>query len=347
MEAIKYCDSVVIGEAESVWHKVLAGFENQKLEDFYMGRRMELTHLPIPRRDLFKKRYKIQTVQTSKGCPFNCEFCSVTKFCGGAYRQRPIGEVINEVAMIKDKVLLFADDNLFGVGANCERRAIDLFKELKPLNKKWASQTSINVADNELVLKAAAESGAIGFFVGMESLNKMVLKSMGKSINLRKGIKGYKRTIKVLHNYGITVTGAFVVGNDEDRKDVFKAIINFMDDADLDRVQATISTPLPGTRLFKRLQDEGRIKYSNYPVDWTLYDVYHAVFEPKHMTIEELEGGLLDIYRYTSSKSVLFRKAFRTFINTKKIFSSALSYIYNQNYGSAVLAMHRGGGAVA
>ena len=248
-EAIKYCNSVVIGEAEGVWHKVIKDFEDNNLQKFYYGARIRLDNLPIPRRDLFKRKYKINIVQTARGCPFNCEFCSVTKFNGGTYRRRPIKEVIKEIGTLPKNRFLFADDNIIGVGKKSEEYAMALFKELKELKLIWGSQASMNIAENDKILKAAAESGAGGFFIGIESLSEESLKQMNKGINLKHGVKNYKSLIKKLHDFGFVITGSFVIGNDGDKKDIFQKTIDFIYDADIDRAQVSISTPLPGTRL--------------------------------------------------------------------------------------------------
>ncbi|MCK5282169.1 MAG: B12-binding domain-containing radical SAM protein [Nanoarchaeota archaeon] len=339
-EAIQYCDSVIIGEAESIWKQVIKDFENNKLQHFYYGLRTNLENMSVPRRDLFEKKYRIDMVQTSRGCPFNCEFCSVTEFNGGTYRRRPIKEVIHEIKSLPTKRFMFADDNIIGSGKKSEEYSLALFKELKEINVIWGSQASINIADNDNVLKAVAEAGGMGFFIGIESLSEDSLKQMGKGINLKEGVKNYKNTIKKLHDYGIVVTGAFVLGNDGDKKDIFQRTIDFIYDADIDRAQITISTPLPGTRLFKRLEREGRILYKNYPYDWRKYDVFHAVFEPKNMTIEELENGFLDVYSSITSNYSSLKRALRSLVNTKNVLSSTLSYLYNRAYGKGVSTLY-------
>ncbi|MCK5026498.1 MAG: B12-binding domain-containing radical SAM protein, partial [Nanoarchaeota archaeon] len=225
-EALKYCSTVIIGEAENIWKQILKEFESGRLQQIYKGSSASLDDVPFPRRDLFSKKYKIQIVQASRGCPFSCEFCSVSKFANGEYKRRPVANVIKEISMLKDKRFVFADDNLMGYGKSSEQYLMNLFKDLKHLNKKWGTQLSWNIADNDNILKHAAESGAMGFFVGFESINEATLKGMGKGINLKMGIKNYKRLIKKIHDYGISVTGAFIFGNDEDEKSTFRKTLD-------------------------------------------------------------------------------------------------------------------------
>jgi radical SAM superfamily enzyme YgiQ (UPF0313 family) len=340
-EAILFCDSVVIGEAESVIQSLITDFENNRLNKFYFGKRLPLNNLPLPRIDLLENKYKIASIQTTRGCPFNCEFCSVTEFSGHSYRERPVEDVINEIRILGYKRLIFADDNILGIGRKAEDNAIHLFRKLKELNIIWGAQTSINISENEKILKEAVDSGASGFFIGIESLSENSLKLMGKRINLRLGIQNYKSAIKRLHDYGIVVTGAFVIGNDGDNKDIFKKTIDFISESDVDRAQITISTPLPGTRLYNRLLDEKRILYTNYPIDWRKYDLFHVVYKPKYMGIEELESGFLDIYNTLTSKFSSLKRAIRSLMNTNNWLSSITSYKYNRTYGKSANYIYR------
>ena len=335
-EALKYCSTVIIGEAENIWKQILKEFESGRLQQIYKGSSASLDDVPFPRRDLFSKKYKIQIVQASRGCPFSCEFCSVSKFANGEYKRRPVANVIKEISMLKDKRFVFADDNLMGYGKSSEQYLMNLFKDLKHLNKKWGTQLSWNIADNDNILKHAAESGAMGFFVGFESINEATLKGMGKGINLKMGIKNYKRLIKKIHDYGISVTGAFIFGNDEDEKSTFRKTLDFIYDIELDRIQFTIATPLPGTRFYDRLAKEGRLLYTDYPNDWKKHDMYRATFKPKKMTIMELEQGFLDAYEFATSRKSSFLSALKTLKNTRNIAATLTSYPYNRRYGKAI-----------
>ncbi|MBW2983786.1 B12-binding domain-containing radical SAM protein [Candidatus Woesearchaeota archaeon] len=325
-EAINYCDSVVIGEAESVWKIVLNDFENNSLKKFYYGKRLPMVNMPIPRRDLFKKRYVMQNVETARGCPFRCEFCSVSAFSGETYRQRPVKEVIDEIETIKQRNILFVDDNILGVGKDNEERAIKLCNELKPLNKRLFAQTSINVADNDEVLKAFSDAGMKVLFVGIESLNKKNLEQMGKGINLGR-IKDYKRIIRKIHDHGMCVLGSFIFGNDYDTKKTFKDIIEFINAADLDANLFHFLLPLPGTRLYGRLFKENRILYTNYPDDWKKYR--EVVFKPKNMTSEELELNTYDALKQTTSLGFSFNKFLKSMSITKSLSVSTGIFIYN------------------
>ena len=170
-EAAEFVDSVVIGEAESIWPQVISDFEGKCLKRIYKGSLPDLIHSPKPRRELFHPGYIFASVQTTRGCPMNCDFCSVTAFNGSKYRNRPIDEVVDEMEEIPQKNIFILDDNIVGNTAGAQARAIELFRAMvdRGIKKDWIGQASLNVADNEEVLKYAAKSGCRMLFIGIES----------------------------------------------------------------------------------------------------------------------------------------------------------------------------------
>lgn len=329
-ESINYCDSVIIGEAESIWNEVINDFENNKLKKFYYGERLKMDNMLIPKREIYKKRYLVQSLQTARGCPFQCEFCSVSLFNGMTYRQRPIKDVIDEVQTIKQKDISFVDDNILGIGKENETRTIQLFNELKQFNKSFSSQASLNIADNDKVLKALSDGGLQGILIGIESLNKENLKQMGKGINLVR-LDDYKKIIKKLHDYGILVVGSFIFGGDYDTKDSFGDIVEFSKDVNLDINLFSFLRPLPGTHLYKRLKEEKRLLFTNYPDDWTKY--HGVVFKPKNMTPTELESYGYDAFKQNKSLGVCFNRFVSSFSVTKSFKMSMSLFFYNHFRG--------------
>lgn len=173
-EASKYVDSIVMSEAEGIWNRVIEDFEKKQLKPRYEGERGTLVNLPHPRRDLFSKKYPFRgNIQTSRGCPMNCDFCSVTAFNGGIYRQRPVEDVLDELETMDTNLINFVDDTIIGYGKKAEQRALQLFKGIKArgLKIKWFSHASLNVADNEEILAYAKRSGCFNLFIGFESLD--------------------------------------------------------------------------------------------------------------------------------------------------------------------------------
>jgi radical SAM superfamily enzyme YgiQ (UPF0313 family) len=343
-EAIKFVDSVVIGEAESVWQTVLHDFECNELQRFYHGERISLENSIRPRRDLYSShKYKANFIQTARGCPNDCEFCSVTIFGGRLYRQRPVEEVLNELEDVDGKNLFFIDDNILGYGSKAESRAIQLFRGMKArgLNKRWACQVGIDFAANPEVLRCAREAGCAVAFIGFESVNEETLRGMHKARNLKIGIGNYKDIAQRIHDHGIAIHGAFVFGGDGDKQDVFPRTIEFILDSNIDSAQLTIMTPLPGTRFFSRLEAEGRLLRTNYPYDWKYYDFAEAVFQPRHMTVDELEEGVAEVYRHTTSKTVSLKRAFNTLFQTKNVPATINAYLWNRGYGSLLERKYR------
>lgn len=196
-EAINYVDSIVIGEAESIWPKVIQDAEKNNLQKIYKGEYRELTGMPVPRRDLFNKEYIFSTVQTARGCPMDCEFCSVTAFNGQRFRRRPAQEVLAELESINNKMIFFVDDNIIGYGKKSREIAISIFQGMvqRKMNKLWFCQVSLNFADDEVLLWAR-KAGCQMVFIGLEAENIDSLKEINKKLNLIKGIDGYTDAFK-------------------------------------------------------------------------------------------------------------------------------------------------------
>ena len=332
-EASGYVDTVVIGEADHVWPQVIRDFEAGCLKSLYEGARVPLDNLVLPRRDLFEKSNQVRRqIQTARGCPMSCDFCSVSSFNGGVYRQRPVEQVLDELQTMGAGFVMFVDDNILGYGAGAEQRAIRLFRGIidRGLKIKWLTQTSINFSDNPEVMRLAAKSGCINLFIGFESINEESLRNMGKTANLKTGVERYQECIDKIHDHGISVSGGFIFGNDMDTKDVFGRTIEFVLKSKIDATQFVPLTPLPGTRLYERLKNEGRLLYSDYPNDWELHDNHsNIVFRPKNMTPEELFEGVISIYKETHGNLTNIRRFMSSLASVKKPWPALFSYMFN------------------
>lgn len=300
-EAKKYVDSVVVGEAEEVWGNLIGDFREGKLKPFYKADKPpSLKGLPHPRRDLFKKEAynTINCIQTSRGCPYNCEFCSVTQFFGNTFRSRPIDEVIEEIKTLSGKFFIFVDDNLVGN----PRYAKELFRKLIPLNLTWGSQANLTTLakDNEL-LRLAKESGCTSMFVGIETLSKDNLKLVNKNFNRR---DEYEDLMKKIQDHGITLIASFIFGLDHDDPGVFERTVRFCEKNRIDLPTYYILTPLPGTSLFQRMEQEGRILHK----DWSKYNGSIVVYKPNLMSEETLQNGFYWACRETYSYNSIFKR---------------------------------------
>ena len=293
-EALQYADSVVIGEVENIWKQVIEDFENNRLMSKYHGPRIDLAQsLITPRRELLSKEYFWNSVQTSRGCPFNCNFRSVSRYLGKDYRQRKADHVLNELENIEGEYILFVDDNLIGNSLENKNRTIDLFRGMidRSLNKKWWMQTSINASEDEQLVELAASSGCMFVFIGFETIDKKTLKDMKKGVNLKVGIENYRNVIDRFHKYGIGVYGAFVIGNDGESPEYYQELAKFLSTSGIDIVQITILTPLPGTALMDELRSEGRLMYQNYPGDWDKHRFSYVVHHPLGIDASDVYAG--------------------------------------------------------
>ncbi len=301
-EAGEHADAVVLGEAERVWGRVLEDFKKGSLQKFYKAEGLsDLQHLPIPRRDLLPKSgyFFTNTMQIGRGCPYQCDFCSVTSFFGHTCRLRPLAEVRNEVEILLEKTnfIFFVDDNIIGNPSY----ARNLFSLLKEYRIKWLSHASINIAENDDLLKEAGESGCYGLFIGFESLSQKTLQGHHKNINRA---DRYRDLVNKIHDRGIGIEGSFIFGSDGDDPSVFQRVAEFCEEAKIDAVVFAILTPYPGTRLYDQYTSEDRILSRN----WDLYDMGHVVFRPMGMTVEQLQEGHDWANRRFYSLSSMFKR---------------------------------------
>ncbi len=319
-EARQFVDSVVIGEAEGVWPNVIADFEAGNLQSTYRGGFPELKNMPIPRYELFP-RGCFGAVQTSRGCPMNCEFCSVTAFNGNRYRHRPVEEVLDELETIPKKVVFFLDDNIVGHGEKNEQRALALFEGMirRGLKKFWFGQASMNLADNETVLEYAAKSGCVMLMIGVEAEQADALKEINKVANLRALKKSYQEAFRRIHKHGIAIHGFFMYGLDVDTPDSLRRRTEFINTCGVDAARISIVCPFPGTPLYERLRQEGRLRYTDFPRDWVHYHFAEVAQQPKLMPPDVLEKLVSEGHRQIHRAGAVWSRFFRALRATRSL----------------------------
>ncbi len=330
-EAQKFVDTVVLGEAENVWPQLIRDFESGNLQPVYRGGHVDMAVAPAPRRDLFHPRYLAASVQTARGCPMDCEFCSVPAFNGRRQRHRPVGDVLEELASAHQKLVFFTDDNLVGHGKQSLQRTIELLKGMAEhkLKKWWICQASINFADSDELLYWARRSGCKLVFLGIEALEEDGLREVNKYLNMERR-EQYLAAFEKINRAGIGVLGSFVFGLDSDTPEILKDRESFILSNHLDVIQATVITPLPGTRLFRRLETENRLLHTGFPADWYLYDFDHVVHRPLGMSPEQLSFAITRCHKRMSSYPVILRKAFHTLRKTRSLSTALLALQSNR-----------------
>jgi radical SAM superfamily enzyme YgiQ (UPF0313 family) len=329
-EALRYVDVVVAGEAENLWPQFLRDYEQGKHQKIYRATEQpDIENMPAPRRDLLADKYFVETVQTGRGCPINCNFCSVTAFNGARYRLRSTDSVMNEINAIKSKRIFIVDDNIVGSGMKYIRRAKDLFDRLEGSGKEWGAQTCLNIVEHDDLMKSARRGGCKALLIGFESLDAESLEAMHKPVNLRPATRNFSDAIKKIHDQGIAIIGCFIFGTDTQDKDVFKRTVDFVLENKIDAVQMTLQTPLPGTALYRQMVAEKRLLLTDYPNDWSHYNIVEPVFQMKNMTPQEAYQGLLKSYEEVSSFATSMKRGLRTFMNTRSLFSTGISFSWN------------------
>lgn len=325
-EALLHVDAVIIGEAEETWPLLIEDFRKGELKRIYQADRfINPADLPLPRRDLLNHKFyfPLKLLETTRGCPHHCDFCGVSKFFGYRYRNRPLGEIDRELStlfikgpvmnpflkkalslfnrdlpyFLKRKLLYIIDSNVAGD----KRFALELASLLKDYDLLWYGHAPVSIAFDQKLLEGFSQSGCIAINIGFESFSPKNLKTMGKGFNHP---SHYEEAVQRIHDYGIGIMGTFIVGLDDDDPHVFQRIIDFCIHSKLDWALTFIMAPYPGTESFQRLEKEGRI----FCRDWEKYDSLNVVFQPLHMSAEELQRGMRRVWKETFSLASIYRR---------------------------------------
>lgn len=333
-EAVQFVDAVVVGEAESSWPQVLNDVERGQLRKMYRGQLVDPSNMAKPRNDLFSSEYKFASIQTSRGCPMDCDFCTVPEFSGHKYRRRPTEQVLSELEDSQQKMIFFVDDNIIGYGKTNRDEALALFKGMveRKIDKWWFCQASINFGDDLELLKWASRAGCKMVFLGLEANETTELKNVNKRLNISRGVLSYAKLFHRIHLAGIAVLGAFIFGFDSDTFDKLQQRANYMKHSAIDVMQTTLLTPLPGTRLFRRCQEEGRLLYTDYPNDWQRYDMTEVLHKPCGLDAKQLSLRMKKLNMQIYFMPLLIIKAILTFIRTRSLTSTMFAFSSNMNY---------------
>jgi len=305
-EALEHCDAVCVGEAEYVWKQMLDDCASGRLKKIYKADRFHVMKgLPFPRYDLVRNKMKyglIKTysVQTSRGCPFKCEFCSERYYLGTLYRYRPVEEVVEEIKRIGAKYIFFADSNFAGKISH----TMELIEALIPLKIRWSTLWSMNLCKNDKLMRLAKRSGLLHVNIGMESIDRETLKTMKKRQNKA---TEYKEALEKLRRLGISYSLNFIFGWDTERPDIFESTLEFLMENRVPVAYFNILTPHKGTPLYERMKKEGRIININDIGRWPGIKCY---IKPLYCSPEELEEKIKWMYRkFYSISSILKRLA--------------------------------------
>ena len=288
-EALARVDAVVTGEAEPIWAQVLADVRDGALRPRYAGAPANMDEIPPARHDLLTGDYALGAIQTTRGCPLDCSFCSVTAFNGRGYRQRPIEDVVREFGAIREKRVLIVDDNLIGTRRDHIARAKDLFRAMirAKLRKQWIAQVTINMADDEELLTLAAKAGCTGVFIGFESPTAEGLREVGKKFNILNG-HDFASSVRRIQRHKILVAGSFIMGLDTDEPGIGKRIAEAGARYGVDLLDTLFLTPLPGTRLWDEMESHGRIAAYTFPEDWKYYTLTFPVARYRHFSCGDI-----------------------------------------------------------
>jgi radical SAM superfamily enzyme YgiQ (UPF0313 family) len=322
-EAKLHADSVVVGEAEYSWPQLVADFSSGSVKQFYRSDRIvNMADSPIPRYDLINiSASKTIFVQTSRGCVHDCEFCAASRVYGNTYRKKTIEQVEKELATIQRLFdappVFFSDDNLFVD----KKYALDILRVVRKFNFRFMAQTDISIAQHDDLLEQLRKCGCIYLFIGFESINSKNLEQVNRNYWKMKKLPDYSKAIQRIQSHGIGVLGAFILGLDHDDRTSFRELSDFIVENHLYAVQITVPTPFPGCRMRDRLRLEDRL----LDTAWDNYTCIDINFLPKLMDKEELQDGLLEVFKLINSREVYsanmnyFKQIQKHLLSEKKI----------------------------
>ena len=299
-EAQQHADAVVVGEAEPVWRQLIYDFRHGELKPRYRSPQLYDMHgYGIPRRDLLRydKYLFPSTLETGRGCPFDCDFCSVSRTAGRSYRFRPTEEVLRDVDSLRNRWVFFVDDIINGH----RQHALELFRALKGKGIRWAGQATVLIARDEELLDAAVEAGCCGLFIGFETFSSPTLKKLGKPDNWR---ERFFQACETLHKKRVAIWGGFVFGLDTDTVTGLAETVKLAAQAKLEFAQFSRLTPLPGTAQWKQFESQDRL----IEFDWSKFNFQHVVYKPKLINAEELNASVREAwFEFYSTKNVARR----------------------------------------
>jgi radical SAM superfamily enzyme YgiQ (UPF0313 family) len=331
-EALHFVDSVVIGEAESIWSEVIADAERGVLKPYYVGKPVPLDNLPIPRYDLLSPDFFVRrVVQATRGCPFSCSFCSVPSI-NPEFRMRPVEDVIRDVRYNEfprwwqRKVVWFWDDNLTARRSYTEK----LLTAMIPLKKWWLTQASIEIARDPALLDLMKASGCIGVFFGIESFSPESLQDANKRQNK---VDCYRKAIEAVHARGIAVMAGFIAGFDGDTPESIIRMADRLNEIGVDVPFLSVLTPYKGTPIYDKLENEGRLLKER---GWQFYNGYNVAFRPAQMTPDCLLDAHRTLWRTAFSPLHTLRRLLRAPFRLR-LGAALLSLTMNCFYGLKAL----------
>lgn len=326
VEAMQYADTIVIGDSEPVWEELITDVKRKQLKKKYSAPFNIPQEGVFPNRDIFKnKKYlPISLMQFSRGCKFNCTFCSVSKFFKHSHKCRKIDDVLAEIEKDKLKTILFVDDNMVSNKADLKV----FLRELIPMKVKWASQSSIDMVNDRDLLKLMADSGCIGNLIGFESININTLKAFNKSPNIR-DFNSYKEVLEIFSDYGFLTWASFMIGNDLDTLDSIEKTVEFAIKNKFTLAFFHLLMPYPGTQIYEQFKNEDRLLYDGKWWNHPGYRYNQATFKPKLMSPQELSEATVKANKDFYSVSSITQRVFDRKTNMRNLINFMIYSRFN------------------
>ncbi len=365
-EAAQYFDSVATGECDDIYPGIIADAAAGRLRKLYQGSLADLDRPGVgrARQDCqpINGEYSVAAIQTSRGCPVGCEYCSVTNFNGAPIRRRRIEDIKREWFETKKPFVFVVDDNFFGVGEKHAVWAKELLREIiaegrrrDPVSralarwprlrkavgyspKMWFSQTTINMGDDAEGLALAHEAGCRGMFVGFETFNARNLKNYHKGVN-RKNLSRYHVLVDGFHQAAIGVFGGFIVGADEDDETTTAQTAVESVRLGTDIIQITNLTPLPGTKMYDRYMQQGRIFATSYPQDWERYTFVETVYHPRGMSHQKLDECIYELRHLAAKEHWVWKRTLRSLLANRCL--TTAMFVHGMNKGFKRMAQNQ------